>query len=85
MSVFDDIRARIAADKDRDASLIDQDTLEGARADIVGQILDIAEDWMDKAEGWSWEEQYCNQRNGVCLVILEILNEHLWDEEGSQA
>lgn len=82
MSVYEDIQARIDADKIRDREFVDQDTLEGARADIVGQILEIAEHWMDKAEGWNWEEQYCNQRHAVCLVILEILNEQLWDKEG---
>lgn len=83
MTVFDDIRARIAADKDRDASLIDQDTLEGARADIVGEILKIAEHWADKAESWGPEESYTAARHIVCHDILEILNEQLWDEEGS--
>ncbi|NEW42744.1 hypothetical protein GV794_02055 [Nocardia cyriacigeorgica] len=82
MSVFDDIRARIAADKARDASFIDADTLEGARADIVGEILKIAEHWADKAESWGPEEAYTGLRYVVCHDILEILNEHLWDEEG---
>lgn len=83
MSIFDDIRARITADEARDDKFPCDETLEGARADIVGEILKIAEHWADKAESWGPEESYTAFRYIVCHDILEILNEHLWDEEGS--
>lgn len=83
MTSLDNIRARIAADKARDRELIDQDTIEGARADIVKQILDIAEHWADKLESFGPEETYAAQRFIVCDEILDILNEHLWDEGAS--
>lgn len=78
---YDDISARIAADKAYDKSCIDQETLEGGRADIVAQILDIAERWRMKAEDWEFEEQYCNTRASVCEQILTVLHEHLWEDE----
>ena len=80
MSIWQDIKGRIDADKAADDALIDQDTMEGARADIVKQILDIAEHWADKAESWSFMESYCNQRDIVCQQILELLNELGKDE-----
>ena len=83
MTSIDNIRARIDADRARDRELIDQDTIEGARAAIVKQILDIAEHWADKAESYGPEETYVAQRFIVCDEILDILNEHLWDEEAS--
>ncbi|WP_227979961.1 hypothetical protein [Nocardia spumae] len=81
MSSLDNIHARIAADEARDREFIDEDTIEGARADIVKQILDIAQHWADKAESYGPEETYVAQRLIVCDEILDILNEHLWDEE----
>lgn len=81
MSVYAEIQAHIDADKAADKARIDEDTMEGARVDIVKQILDIAEHWQDKAESWSFMESYCNQRAIVCQEILDILNDELWEDE----
>lgn len=80
MSVYEDIQARIDADKAADRAVIDGDTMEGACADIVGEILKIAEHWADKAEGWGPEETYVAFRDMVCQEVLETLRDHLWDE-----
>mgnify|MGYP001574036996 CR=1 FL=1 len=80
MSSYEDIRARIDADKAKDLEFIDQDTLEGARADVVSDILKITANWLFKAEEYPPEETYVAQRAIVSDEILDILNKHLWDE-----
>lgn len=80
MSVYDDIRARIKADKEQAAKFPCDETLEGARADIVGEILKIAEHWLDKAESYGPEESFTALRAIVCDQILEVLKDELWDE-----
>lgn len=81
MNPYDDISERIKADRMVDRNRTDQDTIEGARADIVSQILDIAEHWRLKAESWGFEEQYCNLRAYVCEQILTLMDENLWEDE----
>lgn len=84
MSVYEDIRARIAADRAADNAVIDGDTLEGARAEIVGDILKIAERWQLKAEEWPPEEHFVHFRAIVCEQVLDALHADLYDdEEGS--
>lgn len=86
MSVYEDIRARIAADTAADAAVIDGDTLEGARAEIVGDILKIAERWQLKAEEYPPEDQFVHFRAIVCEQVLDALRAELYDdEEGSTA
>ncbi|MET8648382.1 hypothetical protein [Nocardia aurea] len=79
------IQERIDADRAVDKSRIDQDTIEGARAEIVSQVLAIAEHWQLKAAEWDYEEPYCTQRSMVCQEILDVLNEHLWDDEETKS
>lgn len=81
MSIYEDIRARIAADEAVDDAAIDQDTLEGARAEIVEDILEIAEKWRLKFEDWGPEETFVALREMVCQQILDVLNAELWDDE----
>jgi hypothetical protein len=81
VSIYEDIEARIATDRAADDAAIDQDTLEGARAEIVGEILKIAEHWADKAESWGPEESFTALRDIVCQQILDVLNTELWDDE----
>lgn len=81
MSIYEDIEARIATDRAADDAAIDQDTLEGARAEIVGEILKIAEHWADKAESWGPEESFTAFRDIVCQQIMWLLDAGLWDDE----
>lgn len=78
MSVYDDIAARIADDRARAKERSNDETLEGARAEIIDEILLAAEHWQLKAEDWGPEEAYVHNRNRVCQQILEVLHEHLW-------
>lgn len=81
MSIYGVIRARIKADQEMDDRRPCDETLEGARADIVGEILKIAEHWADKAESWGPEESYTAFRDIVCQQVLEVLNDSLYDGE----
>ncbi|WP_280479133.1 hypothetical protein [Nocardia asiatica] len=78
MTVFDRIRARIKADEEIDDQLPCDETLEGARAEIVGEILKIAEHWADKAKSWGPEESFTALRDIVCQQILELLDADMW-------
>ncbi|MET8798409.1 hypothetical protein ABZV91_18505 [Nocardia sp. NPDC004568] len=60
--------------------MIDGDTLEGARAEIVGDILKLAERWQSKAEEYGPEDTVVGLRELVCQQVLDVLHEHLWDE-----
>ncbi|UGT65298.1 hypothetical protein LTT66_18180 [Nocardia gipuzkoensis] len=82
MTVYDSIRARIKADEEIDDQRPCDETLEGARAEIVGEILKIAEHWADKAESWGPEESFTALRDIVCQQILDVLNAGLWDDDG---
>ncbi|MFD4439010.1 hypothetical protein ACFWPK_04435 [Nocardia sp. NPDC058519] len=83
MSVYEDIQARIDADHAADEAVIDGDTLEGARAEIVGDILEIAERWQLKAEEYPPEDHFVHFRAIVCEQVLDALRAELYDEEGS--
>lgn len=86
MSVYEDIQARIAADQAHDDKFPCDETLEGARADIIGEILKIAERWQLKAQEWPPEERYVHFRAIVCEQVLDALAAELYDdEEGSGA
>ncbi|WP_306365462.1 hypothetical protein [Nocardia sp. CC227C] len=74
------IGERLAADRAAARARSCDDTLEEARAEIVGDILEAAEEWADKAEGWDGAEQYCNWRASVYQRILELLDEGLYGE-----
>lgn len=83
MTVYDDIKARIAADHAADEQYPCDETLEGARAEIVGNFLKVAEWWRLKAQEWEPEERFVAYRDMVCQQILDLLNEGLWPEEAS--
>lgn len=86
MSVYEDIRTRIAADKAHDDKFPCDETLEGARAEIVGDILKVAERWQLKAQEYPPEDQFVHFRAIVCEQVLDALRAELYDdEEGSKA
>ena len=81
MSSYEKIQARIAADEAADDAMVGCETFEGARADIVGEILKIAERWQLKAQEWPPEEHYVHLRAIVCEEILDTLDKELYDDE----
>ncbi|MBF6422939.1 hypothetical protein IU436_30700 [Nocardia farcinica] len=83
MTVYEDIKARIAADRAAAEQWPCDETLEGARAEIVGDFLEVAERWQLKAQEWGPEEQFVAYRDMVCQQILDLLSEGLWPEEAS--
>lgn len=82
MSVYEDIRARVQADQAHDEKFPCDETMEGARAEIVKDFLEVAERWRLKSEEWDAGEQFVHLRAMVCEGILDLLNEGLWPEEG---
>ncbi|MBF6374485.1 hypothetical protein [Nocardia farcinica] len=83
MTVYEDIKARIAADRAAAEQCPCDETLEGARAEIVGDFLEVAERWQLKAQECGPEEQFVAYRDMVCQQILDLLSEGLWPEEAS--
>jgi hypothetical protein len=83
MSIYETIQARIRADQAADERHPCDETIEGARAEIVGDILEIAEKWRLKAEDWGPEETFVALREIVCQQVLDALNEGLYDDEAT--
>lgn len=79
VDVVESIRAKVTADLAIAKERCCTDTLEEARAAIVGEILEAAELWAQKAADWDGNEQYCNWRAHVYQRVLELLDEGLYD------
>lgn len=80
MSVFERVQQRIKADEAFDALWPCDETEEGARADIAGEILKIAEHWQLKSQEHDAAEHYVHLRAIVCEQILDLLDEGLWPD-----
>jgi hypothetical protein len=80
VSVYEDVRTRIRADLAYADQFPNDETIQGARAEIVADFLEVAERWRLKAQEWGPEEKFVALREMVCQEVLDILHAHLWDE-----
>lgn len=77
----DDLRKKLATEKERAKARHCDDTKHEARVEYIGGLLEKYEEMLDKAESYGGNEEYVNVRVAVLGDILECLeaDDTIWE------